>query len=180
MRRILLLSCLLWIGSLATAAETQIPVGGIQVEDGDTVLIPIQGEPQRIQLAFIDAPESVDNPKLQRDLGRTGLERERLLTLGHAASVYLGRLLEQGAPWTLRYQPGKRDRYGRLFGDLQDQAGISLSDAMVRDGYARLLGRGAVPAERRSSLTAVQEQAAAAGKGLWELDAEATRAWAGR
>ena len=99
---------ILWLFLISTPAwsvEHQVPPGGLHVEDGDTVLIVIEGEEQRVQLTGIDAPEDTDNPKLQRDMQRTGLERERLLVLGQLSREYLRRLTKIGAPYTLHYQP---------------------------------------------------------------------------
>ena len=117
----------------AQAAEVEylVPPGGLHVEDGDTLLIVINGEQQRVQLAGIDAPEDTDNPKLQRDLQRTGLEREQLLALGQLSREYLRRLTKIGAPYTLHYQPDQRDRYGRLSAEVRDDRGRSLAETLV-------------------------------------------------
>ena len=161
------------ISTPAWSVEYQVPPGGLHVEDGDTVLIVIDGEQQRVQLAGIDAPEDTDNPKLQRDMQRTGLERERLLVLGQLSREYLRRLTKIGAPYALHYEPERRDRYGRLSGEVRDNRGNSLADTLVSGGYAIASRDGS---ER---LRKLQDEAQREKSGLWGLEPEATALWAG-
>lgn len=155
------------------AEEYVLPPGSLHVEDGDTLLVKLDGEEKRVQLAGIDAPEETDNPKLQRDLARTGLERSRLLALGRMATEYLRRLTKIGWPYTLHYEPDRLDRYGRLSGDLRDGSGRSLAELVVAGGYA-IASRDAT--ER---MWALQDEAQQEQRGLWGLEPEATSAWAG-
>ena len=57
----------------------------MQIEDADTLLVEVAGVSYRVQLPDIDAPENTANPKLQRDIERTGLDAEALLALGRQA-----------------------------------------------------------------------------------------------
>ncbi len=156
------------------AADTYaIPPGGLHVEDGDTLLIVIDGEEQRVQLAGIDAPEDADNPKLEKDFQRTGLAREELLSLGRSATEHLRRLTKIGGPYTLEYKPDNRDRYGRLSGDVIDVRGRSLSATLVSAGYAIVSRDGA------EALHPLAAEAQRQNRGLWGLAPEATGLWAG-
>ena len=56
-----------------------------RVKDADTLRVEVDGESYRIQLPGIDAPESVPNPKLLRDVERTGRDAETLLAMGRRA-----------------------------------------------------------------------------------------------
>ena len=81
-----LIACSLSVVSLVSVAGQQtIAPERVDVEDADTLLMQVAGASYRIQLPGIDAPESVMNPKLQRDIGRTGLSADTLLPLGQAA-----------------------------------------------------------------------------------------------
>jgi endonuclease YncB( thermonuclease family) len=169
----ILLGTALWLATAAWAVEYPLPPGALHVEDGDTLLVRIDGQEQRVQLRGIDAPEDRDNPKLQRDLARTGMARERLLALGQMATAHLERLTRIGGPHTLHYDPAQKDRYGRLTGDLLDVRGRSLAESAVSAGYAIAARDGT---ERFRTL---QAQAQRESRGLWGLEAEATERWAG-
>ena len=173
-----LLLCLFLVPGPAGADEYPVPPGGLHVEDGDTVLIEFDGKEQRVQLEGIDAPEDGDNPKLQRDLARTGLERERLLALGRLSTEYLRRLTRIGEPYSLHYAPDRRDRYGRIVGDLRDARGRSLSETILVGGYAIVANR--TDTDLAERLRPLEAEAERSRVGLWALDPEATRAWAGK
>jgi len=173
-----LMSTLLAVSiNMASAEERLLPMGSMQVEDGDTVLIELDGDELRIQLEGIDAPENEDNPKLQRDMERTGLAQAKLLSLGRMAKEYLRRVIEVGKPHTLHYEPNKRDRYGRIPGEVKDTTGRSISAQVIKGGYAIASARSAP--ERANEYKALQTEAMNASQGLWQLEAEAARLWAG-
>jgi len=169
--------CLLFVfflAGMAGAEEKMLLVQRLGVEDGDTLLITIEGQQQRVQIRGIDAPEDSDNPKYQHDLARTGLEKERLLALGKAATDYLRQLAESKAPFSLHYNPQRRDRYDRLTGDIDDSQGHSLAESMVAAGYAMVTDKDS------SKLQQLQGEAQTQGLGLWGRDPEGARAWSGK
>jgi len=179
MRLRTLLGCgLLALSSAAGAAEVTIELTAVQVEDGDTVIAELEGASQRIQLLGIDAPEESDNPKLAKDLERTGLARDRLIALGQAATRHLRELLADKGRLQLRYDPDKPDRYKRPQGLLLDGGAPSLSHAMVADGFARATDAG--DAATTEALRSLEATARAENRGVWGLDPEAAQAWAGR
>lgn len=160
------------------ADSLQLPTDRIKVEDGDTLIINIKGDVHRIQLSGIDAPEDIDNPKLQHDLKRTGLQKDALLTIGNMATNYLRRLIQSGATYTLHYQARKRDRYGRLSGDLLDDKERSISALMVKNGYA-VVARRSIKPQRIQQLKPLQDEALKENKGIWGKDKMTSRIWAG-
>lgn len=174
---------LFWFALLAapvSAEPLEIRPEALQAEDGDTLLVRHEGKELRIQLIGIDAPEDSHNPKLQRDLQRTGLPAARLLAIGETASARLQALLEEKAGWRLLYDPAHKDRYGRLTGSLMDASGHSAARRMVTEGYARPLGGPQqAGAGQTNPLVPLAEQARRQGIGLWALDADAMGAWAG-
>lgn len=174
----LLLPLILAMPVNSLAEQRLLPESDIQVEDGDTLVVNIKGKTQRIQLTGIDAPEDIDNPKFQRDLSRTKLEKDKLLALGKIATEQLRFLIKTEAPFILHYNPHKRDRYGRLPGDIVNAKGESISALMIDNGYAAVIIRSTRP-ELVKRLQPIQLKAQQNGKGLWGLYSEASRLWAG-
>ena len=109
--------------------------GACRIEDADTLLVEAAGVSYRVQLPDIDAPENTANPKLQRDIERTGLDAEALLSLGRRANEGLRDLLRDFAPYQLHFDPDSRDRYGRVPGELVN-AGPTTQSPPGRRGYA--------------------------------------------
>lgn len=148
----------------------------VEIEDADTLLVEVGGVAYRIQLPGIDAPESTLNPKLQRDIERTGLEAGVLLELGRRADEGLRGLLSGFAPYALAFDPDGRDRYGRVPGDLFGAGDRRLSVRLVEAGYAIPVST-ADPAQQ-AALDAALSAARAAQRGLWGSHAGAFSAWA--
>jgi len=169
---LLLLAC----SSVLNAAPQQVVPESVQIEDADTLLVEVAGVSYRIQLPDIDAPENTMNPKLQRDIERTGLGAEALLALGGGADEGLRGLLRDFAPYQLHFDPDSRDRYGRVPGELVNAAGRHLSLRLVEEGYA-------VPVIntdplRHAVLDAAVSAARANGRGLWGTQSDTFSAWA--
>ena len=162
----------------ASAAAELLPIElqHLQIEDADTLQVEIDGSPQRIQLMGVDAPEAVMNPKLQRDIARTGLTQDQLLPLGHAANEGLSRLLKEFAPYRLKADLGVKDKYGRVPGDLHGAAGQHLSIRLVEQGYALPLP--VLQGERAKLLEAAAELARSERRGLWASHSDTFSAWA--
>lgn len=147
----------------------------VHIEDADTLLVEIEGVSYRIQLVGIDAPESSMNPKLQRDMERTGLSAEVLQALGLAADRRLRELLVEFHPYQLLFDPQRKDRYGRTPGDLIDAHGTLLSLRLVQEGYAIPVGP---PAQQEKKLQEAANVARKTTRGLWLSHPDAVRAWA--
>lgn len=157
-------------GPHQTVTPTQL-----EIEDADTLLVEVSGVSYRIQLVGIDAPENVTNPKLQRDVQRTGLTAEALLPLGLAANEGLRELLNEFRPYQLVFDPQAKDRYGRTPGDLVDQQGEPLSLRLVHEGYAIPVGEMAQDEAMSKAATAAREHS----RGLWHSHPMAVNSWAG-
>lgn len=151
----------------------------VAVEDGDTITIQVGQEVKRLQLSGIDAPEDVANPKLSKDMERTGLSAETLLKLGQAATDHLKGLVSENDPVSVTGDLSASDRYGRI--PVQAHAGgRSLNAAMVADGYAVVLGRAALETAERQQLETLQEAAQNERRGLWGAQREAALSWSGQ
>ena len=161
------------------AQEITLTVANIEVEDGDTLVVEIDGTAERVQLAGIDAPEDSDNAKFQRDLERTGLEPDALLAIGAEATAHLRSLVERGGPFALTYNPEKRDRYGRILAEVSGAGAGSLNVAMLEEGYAVVLAVGEQKAADNPRF-GLQRDAIATRRGIWGGDYRDTAlAWRG-
>ena len=174
-----ILACLLLLPSLAQGDSIRLQADAVQVEDGDTLLVKLDGEMQRLQLTGIDAPEDSENPKLKVDLERTQLDRDTLLSLGMMATNHLRDLIAAANRLNLIYLPDDRDRYGRLQGDVRDGLGNnSLARTMVADGFAVVTLDEAD--SQRSDWLESQKQAYDQKLGLWGLLRKPAVLWAGK
>lgn len=151
-----------------------------KVEDGDTLVVYLQGSLVRLQLSGIDAPEDADNAKLQRDIKVTGLKAEALLALGEQATQHLAYLVKPGDQVRVEGALDKPDRYGRIPVMVYDQSGRAINDAMVEDGYAVVLRFGEMDAELKTRLEGKEAEAIAAQRGLWGEKRKDALAWGGR
>ena len=149
------------------------------IEDGDTLKLEIEGKSERIQLRGIDAPESVKNPKLERDIQRTRLTADELLTLGRAASEHLSRLAAPGTQVSFKGDLGQRDRYGRISAILEDGSGQSINEAMVADGFAVTLLDPGLPKTLGERLKQAEAQARKNKSGIWGTHPINSALWAG-
>lgn len=165
---------LLLLGANLQAAEIAIPAAEVQVEDGDTIIIPLNGKQEHIQLLGIDAPEDKENPKLLLDIKRTGLQRTALLPLGQAATEHLGKLIQASGQVRIDLEGAMKDRYGRLNLLVKDDQGNSLNESMVADGYA--IGLLTSDQALNKTLQTLQNDAKANKRGLWTQ--EDTSLWA--
>jgi micrococcal nuclease len=159
------------------SAETRFLVQG--VEDGDTLVIRIRGGSERIQLFGIDAPEVVENPKLKRDLERTGLSKAALLAIGQKSTRHLQGLITSGDAVRLEGDLRKRDKYGRISVRVIAPDGSSLNDAMVSNGYAIVLNRFPLTELLKSRLLGYQQEAIRTHRGLWGSDRKTALTWSG-
>ncbi|MCS6786464.1 MAG: thermonuclease family protein [Thiobacillaceae bacterium] len=131
----------------------------IHVADGDTVVVWDEaGHERMVRLAGIDAPEK-DQPH------------------GHAAHMALTHLV---LGMDVRYEPYKRDRFGRWIGRVQ-VCGEDVGLRLIRLGLAWHYGRYAheQPPEQRRAYAEAQARARAARLGLWS-QADPVPPWAWR
>jgi micrococcal nuclease len=119
-------------GAAPVLWTSQVPSGGqpvtlIEVTDGDTIRVDIDGREEPVRLILIDAPETRDpnNPPE---------------CFGQEATTYLTWLLSLGGDLYLETDVSDRDRFGRLLRyvwlDFGDGEVYLVNEAMVRAGYA--------------------------------------------
>ena len=171
---------LLMLFTLSLSADT-VSCSLLQVEDGDTLVIDLNGTPTRVQLLGIDAPEDIANPKLMRDTGRTGIGADLLLELGRLATRHLQQLISPATKVNVEGDLKRSDKYGRIpvIVSLPGEE-HSLNAAMVRQGYAITLNAPSIADGVPAELLQLEEQARRERTGLWKSKPELMQAWSGR
>lgn len=138
-----------------------------RVVDGDTLLITLDGKEERIRLIGVDTPEVHASAKLDRDVERSGQDRETIRALGKQASAFTKRTAPPGAQIRLEYGQEARDRYGRVLAFVWLPNGSMLNEALICEGYATALTRYPFRQDYMERFRACERQAREAGKGLW-------------
>lgn len=134
-----------------------------RVIDGDTVVL-ANGE--HVRLIGIDAPESRNNPKLERDSLRSGKDINVILKMGKEASQFVRQLVE-GKAVRLELDVQKRDKYGRLLAYIYLEDGTFVNAKIMEAGYAQVM---TIPPDVKYAdmFLKLQARARKDGAGLWK------------
>jgi len=146
--------------------ETQEPAQFFKVQriiDGDTFVL---SNGEKIRLIGIDTPESRPNPKLYRDVKRTGQDSNAIIAMGKEATKFTRQLLE-GKNVKVEFDVVPRDRYGRLLAYAYLEDGTFINAEIIKAGYAQVM---TVPPNVKFQDLFLQLQKAAREerKGLWK------------
>lgn len=147
------------------------------IEDGDTLLLSVNGKPTRVQILGIDAPESVQNAKFKLDIKNTGLSEAALLELGEASSDHMRSLLAETEQVSIQGDLRAADRYGRIPAIVKNSKGKDLGESMVLEGYAVMLDSSPQDREYTQRLDRVERFARMGNNGLWGSHNERFRTW---
>lgn len=127
----------------------------VQVVDGDTIKVMLDGEKVTVRLANINTPESVD-------------PRREVECLGHEASEHLNFLsVNQSVRLLADETQSPKDRYGRLVRFVQLADGRDLGLLMIEAGFAHSTPYGRGEHKYYSQYEVAQQQAESQKKGLW-------------
>ncbi len=121
--------------------ETYEPATFVRVVDGDTLIVTMDGEEQRIRLIGVNTPESVASEEYLAKTGKENTEE------GKNASEYVKGLLTEGQTLYLEADSKDEDAYGRLLryvwlsipedkSDPQEVSETMLNGLLVWEGYA--------------------------------------------
>ena len=129
----------------------------IRVVDGDSLIVRLNGIPQQVRLACIDAPEIGQFP-----YGRLATNAFRgLLPADSAVIIY----------------PIKKDRYGRTVGHVSTPGGVDVAEELVRRGLAFVYTRYLSDCDG-PNLLLLESQARDSKTGIWsEAKQGITRPW---
>lgn len=139
-----------WIAAFLVDVTTATPEGTAaqvtQIIDGDTIDVTIDGVPYRVRYILIDTPE-------------------RGMPFFDEATAANSKLV-QGKTVYLVKDVSETDRYGRLLRYVYLADGTFVNTELVRQGFAKLA---TFPPDvaKEAEIRAVQQDAVAAGRGLW-------------
>jgi micrococcal nuclease len=135
----------------------------LQIYDGDTIQVRIDGEEERVRLIGVDTPEA------PRD--------DRPGHPGYQEATKMARELIGEGPVTLVKDPQSRNRgyYDRLLRHVAVGDGRYLSDALIESGLGFALVR--YPHSRIARVVSLEERARVDGRGLWSPDRVEQVSW---
>jgi len=150
-----------------------------KIEDGDTIVVNIDGKSQRVQLSGIDAPENTENAKFNLDHKVKKIAKSQLFEIGKLATEHLEKLVAAGQLVSFQGESNLRlkDTYGRIPANVINEKGESLNINMVENGYAVVLTRFPLNDDFKSDLQKAQKKALSEKKGLWSSHPVLVRKW---
>lgn len=131
----------------------------LRVVDGDTIIVALNNQEERIRMIGVDAPESVS------------LNEEENTVWGQSASEYTKSVLEPGTKIWLTFDIEERDQYGRRLAYIwldSDTENLNhlFQKKLIEEGYALAI-RYEPNTKYAAELYATMEGAMSARKGLW-------------
>ena len=108
----------------------------LSVSDGDTVVVQIARQRERVRLIGIDTPESHPNRRAKQFAERDKRDLASIIEQGKAATEFTKKLLPSGTAVRVEYDREKRDHYGRLLGYLWLPHGEMVNETIITSGYA--------------------------------------------
>jgi micrococcal nuclease len=144
------------------------PCKVVRVIDGDTFVCALKsGEEIKVRLIGVDTPESRENPKLERDVKKSGLQKEEIIRMGKIAAEFTKKLLPEGEIVYLEQDVQKTDKYGRVLAYVWLKDGRMLNEVLVREGMAQVY---TVPpnVKYQNVFLEAQRKAREEGKGFWK------------
>lgn len=139
----------------------------MRVSDGDTLIVTLNEEQEKVRLIGVDTPEVHESDKLRRDATNTGQDVATIQALGQRALDFTTSLIPPGTQIQLEYGQQLRDESNRLLALVWLPDGRMLNETLICEGYAyRLIDypfRQAYMNRFRICLWLASSQ----GKGLW-------------
>lgn len=124
-----------------------------EFDDGDTIVVNMNGSLERVRFIGVDTPETKD-------------PRKAVQCYGHEASDFTKDQLNNGLV-RLESDPTdtNRDRYGRLLRYVYTTDGTLLNAELIKQGYG--FAYTGFPFEKKQEFVQYQDEAMAAHIGLW-------------
>ena len=127
----------------------------VNVVDGDTIDVDIDGRTERIRMIGVDTPETVDPRKPVQCFGKEASNKTKELLNGKY--VYLeGDVLS-----------GERDKYNRLLRYIFFEDGTNFNELIIKEGFAHEYTYNSIVYKYQSEFKQAEKDARENKKGLW-------------
>ncbi len=127
----------------------------IEVNDGDTVTVSMDGKKERIRMIGVDTPETQD-------------PRKPVQCFGKASTNFTRQLIgEQGVRLESDTLSSNRDRYNRLLRYVYTADGKLVQEEIIREGYG--FAYTSFPFTESDNFKKLETEARQDNKGLWGL-----------
>ena len=130
--------------------------------DGDTA----QFENMRCRFAYVDTPESGNNPKARKDSAKYNIPLDTIYQAGRMAKRYVKSKMRKGQVY--RIDVKKKGRYGRNICEIYIDKKTTINDLVVRDGFAVPFWQ-YIPLSKKPHFVYLLYKAKKEDKGLWQL-----------
>lgn len=145
-----------YFGRWLTSREDRTEVTEVvRAVDGDTIVVTIRGNQEKVRLLGVDTPESVDPRRPVECYGKEAARRTAALAAGKRI-----RLERDDAA-------GDRDSFGRLLRYVYLEDGTFLNETLIREGFAREYTHRR-SYEFRQRFKDAEREARDARRGLWD------------
>lgn len=135
--------------------KNRIPVKVVEVVDGDTIKVQVDGKEETVRFLLVDTPESVHPTKPVQPFSKE-------------ASKFTSDLMNS-SDVELELGIGERDKYGRLLAYVYAD-GKSVQEALLEKGLARVAYIFEPNTKYVESYQDIQERAQKDGVGIWSLE----------
>ncbi len=153
-----MLSAIIFIGGCSYFNSNdgdRIAVKVVDVVDGDTIKVHVDGKTETVRFLLVDTPESVHPSKPVQPFSKE-------------ASKHIHDLLN-GANVELELGIGERDKYGRLLAYVYAD-GKSVQESLLKKGLARVAYVFEPNTKYVDQYESIQKQAQKDGVGIWSLE----------
>lgn len=133
--------------------NTEENLAVVDIVDGDTIKINIEGKIETVRLLSIDTPETKDPRKPVQCFGLEATNKLKELTLGKSVALKLDSF------------QGDRDRYGRLLRYVYLADGTFVNAEMVKSGYAFAYTK--IESDQLAYMQSLEIEARTNNAGLW-------------
>ncbi|MBK3494924.1 thermonuclease family protein [Viridibacillus sp. YIM B01967] len=163
------IGCLVFLLQACTEAEetktdesnNRIQVEVVSIMDGDTIKVKYDGATKNVRYLLVDAPEMYHKQLGEQPIGREAQARNREI-LNNAKKV------------SIEFDVGdQEDKYGRLLAYIYAD-GESVQEQLIREGLVRVGYIYEPNTTNVEAYEAIQEEAKAARKGIWQYDGYVT------
>jgi micrococcal nuclease len=158
--------------SYAAVPDMAKPARVLQVIDGDTIIVDLDGRREHVRLIGIDTPEARPNHRSELQAQQRHVDQKTILQLGNRASNYTRELLPKKSTVFLEFDVSRRDKYQRLLAYAwitrgNPETARLVNEDILKAGYAYTL---TVPPnlKHRQRLALAFTEARREKRGLWQ------------